>query len=299
MVRNRSRRWFGGAPGCILACAGGEVAQTLDLREQRNDAQLPWPLAAGDKIVFSVQAVDYYDLGEQPNLGQSDQFALDIVTPQELLVRLEARELNLKRRFEQTISELSDSRDSLLRLQASLIDPNSTHDSDQKSAADAATSDTTSRDSSLRRLRVQRAQQDGAKAQQEVQGVAASFADIRDELVNNRVDTPERRSRLQDQIITPLEVIVADDFTRWLDQLTQLEQRVDTVGPQSVQDIELVVRQTNELILALQQVLENMLELETFNELLDLVRSILNDQDALLEETKEERKRQERALLEE
>ena len=158
--------------------------------------------------------------------------------------------------------------------------------------------ESTTRERSLRRLRVQRAQQQGTKSQQEVQGVAASFAEIRDELVNNRVDTPQRQERLQGQIISPLEVIVADDFQRWLDQLAQLESQLDAVGPESLQATALAVEQTNELILALQQVLEGMLELETFNELLDLVRSVLDEQEGLLQKTKDEQKRQARALLE-
>jgi hypothetical protein len=277
----------------------GAVEQTLDLRQQRNDEQLPWELQPGDKLVLSVQASDFYDLADTPHIGQSDPVPLDVVTPQELLALLEARELNLKRRFEQTITEMVDTRDSLLRLKASLLNLQSPGQPDQRPPESSdSEQDDLSRDSSLRRLRVQRAQQQGAKDQQEVQGVAASFVDIRDELINNRVDSPERRQRLQDQIIRPLEVIVADNFTRWLDQLTQLEQRVEVAGPEALEQTDRVIQQTNDLILALQNVLENMLELETFNELLDLVRSILSEQEALLEKTKEEQKRQARALLE-
>jgi hypothetical protein len=306
--------------------SGGAVNETLDLRQQRNEGHLPWPLEPGDKVVLSVQANDYFNLDDTPHLGQSDQFPLDVVTPQELLALLEARELNLKRRFEQTISELTDTRDSLLRLQASLVEAQqregSAEASDESRGADNAAQpqseprtgdddrapaenggdesiDNESRDSSLRRLRVQRAQQDGTKAQQEVQGVAASFADIRDELSNNRVDTPERSERLQNQIIRPLEVIVADDFTRWLDQLALLDGYVGRGESDAVEHTAQVVEQTNDLIAALQEVLENMLELETYNELLDLVRSILAQQEALLEKTQAERESQDRAVLDE
>jgi hypothetical protein len=303
---------------------GGNVNTPLDLRRQRNEGQLPWPIEPGDKVVLSVQATDYFDLGDTPHVGQSDQFALDVVTPPELLALLEARELNLKRRFEQTITELMDTRDSLLRLQANLVEAEATSRApdepdegetssgepreDERIGRDAdepadgngdQPNDDNSRDSSLRRLRVQRARQEGTKSQQEVQGVAASFADIRDELVNNRVDTPERRDRLQEQIIRPLEVIVADDFTRWLDRLTLLESQISGGGVQAIEQTIQVVEQTNELIATLQGVLENMLELETYNELLDLVRSILGQQDNLLERTQAERKRQDRAVLEE
>ena len=39
-------------------------------------------------------------------------------------------------------------------------------------------------------------------------------------------------------------------------------------------------------------VLENMMELEGYNELLDLVRSLIADQERLIEQTKSEQKRQ-------
>ena len=44
-------------------------------------------------------------------------------------------------------------------------------------------------------------------------------------------------------------------------------------------------------------VLQNMLELETYNELLDIVRSIIDDQRTLIEETKKQQKKQVLELL--
>ena len=65
-------------------------------------------------------------------------------------------------------------------------------------------------------------------------------------------------------------------------------------GPAAVEQTAQVIQQTDELIAALRTVLENMLELETYNELLDLVRSILNQQQELLDKTETEQKRQAR-----
>lgn len=304
--------------------------QTLDLRQVRQSDD-GWQVEPGDKLVLSVRATDECDLGEKKQEGQSDPWPLDVVSPDELLALLEARELNLKRRFEQILVEMTDTRDSLLRLQASLnqlhseSDPNhdapvddakSSATAQGKSAADEAEASDPEDDSNsspptgetdsaatdanqasvLRILRVQRAQQQGAKSQQEVAGVASAFADIREELINNRVDTPERRDRLQRDIIQPLDLIASDQFARWQEQLKQLESRIDQPDADELSTVTL--QQTNELIYALQQVLEKMLELETYNELVDLVRSIVDEQNQLLEKTKEERKRQARALLE-
>jgi hypothetical protein len=292
--------------------AGGEVDETLDLRRQQAAATDAWQLAAGEKLVLSVRASDHFDLTDQPHEGQSDDVPLDVVTPDELLALLEARELSLKRRFEQTLAELIETRDSLLKLQAEL-EPTTETDTTSTSADDSAkeqpptgdasepvtdATDDADRLSTLRRLRVQRAQQQAAKSEQEVAGVAASFAQIRDELINNRVDTPERKDRLQTKIVAPLEAIVGGQYPGWLAVLGQLEHDLDMTSA-ALPLTRSAVQQTNELILALQEVLDNMLELETFNELLDLVRSIIQEQDEIRKDTDEVRKQQARRLLEE
>jgi hypothetical protein len=300
----------------------GEVDTALDLRRQRAEVSDEWTLSPGEKVIFRVRASDYYDLDAEPHIGQSDEVTLDVVTPDELLALLEARELGLKRRFEQTLSELEETRDSLLRLQAVLAPPASSEqaDGDQETQAEGDAEnagsdqtasgdtggtrdgqDTASGDSvqqaTLLRLRAQRAQQQAVKSQQEVDGVAGAFAEIREELTNNRVDTPQRNERLQDQIVTPLRLIVADQFPRWIDQLALLEQQLEdsTQGPVQARE---AVRQNNELILALQEVLQKMIELETYNELVELVRSIIAEQEAIETATEAAQKDEARSLLE-
>jgi hypothetical protein len=144
---------------------------------------------------------------------------------------------------------------------------------------------------------VQRARQQGEKSEQEVVGVAASFSDIREELINNRVDTEERKIRLQSQIVEPLERIASDQFPSWQATLQQLENQME----KQQQDLELsrrAIRQTDEILLEMQRVLEKMIELESYNELVDLVRSVLQEQEELLEKTRRERAEQTRSLLE-
>ena len=51
------------------------------------------------------------------------------------------------------------------------------------------------------------------------------------------------------------------------------------------------------MLLKLDEVLQRMLELETYNELIELVRDLIGEQDDLLEKTKEERKQQVLDLL--
>lgn len=291
----------------------GDVDSALDLRRQRAERGDDWRLEPGAKILFRVRASDFYDLESEPHIGQGEEVPLDVVKPDELLALLEARELGLKRRFEQTLTELEETRDSLLRLQAMLDRAPTTDggtspgsdaderpgqtDADGESASGSSEDPSSVQQSTLRRLRVQRAQQQAAKSQQEVDGVAGAFADIRAELINNRVDTPQRNERLQDQIVTPLRLIVADQFPRWVDQLASLEQQLDD-SSQALPMAREAVRQNNELILALQEVLEKMIELETYNELVDLVRSIIAEQESIQSATEEAGKKEARSLLE-
>jgi len=58
------------------------------------------------------------------------------------------------------------------------------------------------------RLRIERASQNSQKNAEETAGIAVSFDGIREELVNNRVDTEELRVRLKDQIADPLHSMV-------------------------------------------------------------------------------------------
>ena len=52
------------------------------------------------------------------------------------------------------------------------------------------------------------------------------------------------------------------------------------------------VNTAEQVILQLNAILEKMLDLETYNEVLDLVRQLMDDQSALTDDTKEERKKQ-------
>ncbi len=271
----------------------GQVEAVLDLQQLRDDPQNPVELEPGQQVALLIRASDFCDLKDSPQIGESDVFSLDVVTADELLAMLEARELNLKRRFEQTIAEMLETRDSLLRIQAD-FEPQPEPSPQEPGEEPEASAE---RQWSVRLLRVQRARQQGEKSQQEVVGVAASFSDIREELINNRVDTEERKIRLQDQIVEPLERIAADQFPSWQATLQQLENQME----KQQGDLELsrqAVRQTDEILLEMQRVLEKMIELESYNELVDLVRSVLQEQEELLEKTRQERAEQTRSLLE-
>ena len=291
-----------------IELAGSDVAVPIDFRQLRRDGS-DLLLTAGDKLRFSVKSEDRYDLGESPNLGISDAYQLDVVTPEQLLAMLETRELGLRQRFEQIIHEMRELRDSLLRIRSAGSEfAGVTAESIESSeAAEQGSEEEIERSWSLRRLRGQRAILQGQKSGQETLGVAAAFRDIQEQLVNNRVDSEDRRERLEQRVAIPLEEIGAVQFPELDVQLVALVATMDAnqqaakllkpENPETVEAADAALLQATAILLNMDSVLQNMLELEGYNELLDLVRSLIADQERLIDRTKKEQKRQVLELL--
>ena len=125
--------------------------------------------------------------------------------------------------------------------------------------------------------------------------MAAGFLDIREELINNRLDTEDRKHRLKEQIADPLHQTCAEQFPRLDERLTALE----NVLRQAAADLapaaplaDQAVDQANLVLSELEAVLARMQDLETYNELLEIVRQLLRDHQKLMERTQQERRRQ-------
>ena len=224
--------------------------------------------------------------------------------PSQLLALLEARELGLRKRLEQVIDESRETRDSLARVETRPLGPATAEDPTGEETDDdvvervASGQDVTQQDRAraLRLLRVQRAKQQVDRSAAEVLGIAMSFEDIRLELINNRVDSAERQNRIERDIASPLRRLAEQEITQLSERLKRLEQQL--ANPQQAEVLKrAAIEELDQVILALERVLEKMLDLETFSELIDLVNSLIRDQEALLEQTKKERKKRALELL--
>ena len=280
----------------------GEVDARLDFRSLRSEEN-GITLKPQDKIAVTIAADDRCDLFDAASVGTGDRYQLDVVTPDELLAMLERRELGLRRRFEQIIEELSEMRDSVSRVKREADAQRGVAPEDDQPKTDGAADtpaggdgEDPNREQSLRLLRTQRAKIQSQKSQQEIIGVAASFDDIREELVNNRVDSEDRKSRLKEQIADPLKLVVETMFGELDQRLETLEQNLDDPAA-SDRAVDLAAQQADDILLELDKILQKMLELETFNELIGIVRSLLEDQKELADKTKKERASQARDLL--
>jgi hypothetical protein len=279
----------------------GEATLVMDLRDLIAEGRLPelTPVTSstsnntGDAIQVIGEVTDRYNLNGT-HLTRSDVFRLQIVTPEKLLALLERRELALRSRLEQTIDETRGLRDTLNLLGRSMESSpeqsgdNKTDDGGIDDRADEASDQT--RVIQVRRLRVQQSGLQATKTAEELSGIAESLDDILLEMVNNRVDSVDRRQRIGTGVRDPLRQIVDDPLTRLQEQITEIE-RVVADPDQANQATRDAVQTAEEVLLRLTAVLEKMLDLESYNEILDLVRGLIADQESLLEETKNERKR--------
>ena len=285
----------------ITLVEGDQLQSPLDFREQRA-ADGRAELKPGEKINLSVRANDNYDLQGDPNIGSSSQFTLDVVTPTELLAGLERRELSLRQRYELIIAEVQGMRDSLqLVLESATQVENTSSGSASAEPEDddgnqLSPEEKKLREESLRLLRTQRAIVQSQKSTQESLGIAVSFDDIRLQLMNNRVDTEDHKNRLLQKISDPLRLICEVDFPALDTELIQLEVVIGGRTSQ-IDQAALALDRADVVLLKMTVVLDNMLELETYNELIDLIRSLIDDQEQISEKTQQERKKQVLDLL--
>ena len=267
------------------ASPGGRDA--IDVEEAFEVRDLD--LKAGQKVLFGGQARDAFHLveGDQPHTASSERFQLDVVSPESLRATLESRELNLRQRYETIISEVTETRDSLGATSPAEETPATKADKPEPAEAGGP---------SLSRLRIERARQNAEKNAQETLGVATAFDEIREELINNRVDTEELKIRLKDQIADPLRVIGEPMFSAWDGRLKALHEQLDTPAAEAARG--LAVAQADAILVEMARVRDKMLELESFNEAIEMLRSIIDSEKTLQEQVRERQKRKVRDLLE-
>ena len=127
----------------------------------------------------------------------------------------------------------------------------------------------------------------------ETAGVETSFADIREELVNNAADTPLLLERLDGKILGPLRRINTKDFPNADSSLglfkLALEKNTDPTG-----SMDEATDTLDSMIEKMELILTEMRELAKFHEVVEQLKANIKAQQDLLEETK--RKRKENAI---
>ena len=245
----------------------------------------PLQLQPGQTLSLQVQARDFCDLRDMPTYGEGAKYSLKIVTESQLRAELESREKILRRRMETIFSEAQRMEDSLARLDSGPADTDSL-------SGDSAID----RRDSIRMVRIESALESADRMRHETANVALEFERILTELRNNRVAfLNELEQRIGGRIIDPLRRIASESFPE-LEQSLQLV-RGKIIDADSFSTPLAAARGDVRLILQqMQQVLENMLKLQRFNEVLADLRKIIDAQQRVSQQTLEQRKRLEQQL---
>jgi hypothetical protein len=251
------------------------------------------------KLHWTVQAADECALESGANVGTSQRYVLDVVTPEQLRAMLEARELGLRRRFETILEELTGTRELLATL-----DPAPKSDAPAEKPAEPAVEpgdsplDGAARsDARALEVHAERVVQNTERSAHETLQVAIAFDEIREEMINNRVDTEELKTRLKDGVADPLKRIVEERFAKLAEKLKQLTERLADPQAAALAKAESLA-ELDAILVEMRSVLDKMLELETFNEVLDMLRQIIDAQEKVNAETKQKQKQKLRDLTE-
>ena len=226
----------------------------------------PLQLAVGRTIQVSVRAADACTIGAGANVGASDVWSLDVVAPETLVAMLEAREIILRRRYESCVADLTQARDAFAAPPAA--EPAAGGGDDDRGRRAGGLGEAT------------------ARAAGETAELAEAFRDIRLEFDNNQLLTPELETRLVAQIAEPLAAIAARDLPALA---TACRGRA---GRQEL------LRKADEVLARMRAVLDKMMELESFNEVVELLRGMIRTQEQIRAETLEQQKRRAREALE-
>ncbi len=278
----------------------GNILSEIDL-VQLAERQII-SIAPGMTLGLVVSAQDHFDLGEQTHVGRGQPQQLAVVTQDALLIILDRQELELRKRLELIDLELEQVRDVLQVLASSRAADDETASARHSALRqlglvtmqDAPAQDDPARgDASgqLRRMAMLRAQQSvlqSDKSQQELLGVATRVDNLRMQLVNNRIDSYDRQDRLQTKVREPLLELLAGDYELFRDALSELQ--TATMSGDGVEQAQSAVGALDRVLIALEAIQANMLDIESFNEIIDLVRGLLDDQDELLQDAQERQK---------
>ena len=251
----------------------------------------PLALTLGAALSVQLAARDGCTLGGGPNEGKSDAWSLDVVTPEALMAMLEAREILLRRRFESVVSDLALARE---RLAAGLggnaaVEGRAAGETGERDGAgsDDGESRAAASEADGWALESGRLAESASRAAGETGEIARDFLAIRGELDNNRMLTEELEGRLVGQIATPLSAIAAGD----------LPGLAAAVRAAPASEREAIVARADMVLARMRAVLDKMMELESYNEVIELLRGVIRTQEEIRSETlRRQRQRAKEAL---
>ncbi|MDW8077354.1 MAG: hypothetical protein RMJ16_00545 [Thermoguttaceae bacterium] len=280
----------------------------------------------GMRCQLRVVAFDRCTLPGGPNQGESPLWTFDVISADELRLRLEKREILLRQQLEQVVTELSELRTQIRKLfgnpsaegekvPAADKSPQLTEGRSTSASGESPTSHTPSQGAESREETIARAIRRVLtlleKSRNDVLAIHGGVLQIRDEIVNNRLEAASWTERLETRVIPPLAEAARRPLQDGLAALRKLEAALEVpaavaggAGKQVVlsekdsgQWIAQVGDQIDEAISLLLAAQQAMLELEDFRRVVEMLREIVDAQAGLRDATREEHRRRLRELL--
>ncbi|MGE3314681.1 MAG: hypothetical protein AB7O26_06145 [Planctomycetaceae bacterium] len=250
---------------------------------------LPLDLAIGHKLTLTVAAQDGDNL-TGPHTSRGEQYTFQIVSDEELLSLLYARELNLRRRFEQIITEIEQTQKDLIlhrtrveegrKLKGSPAEPGTEKDRDMQ-IRELDTAVAVCAERSLHQIR---------KNAGENAAIEDSFKAILEELVNNSVHTRQMVDRIEGLIVRPLNSINQSDFPS-ADQTLGLFKLANEKGDNPIPRIDASAEALGTMLAHMRAVLAEMEDLVKFHEAVQRLKRIIDDEEKIEEDTQDLRKK--------
>ena len=256
-------------------------------------------LATGQRLTLAVRAADLCTFGNGPNIGSGESWQLDVVSEDELVTRLEARELLVKQRFEAIVEEMTETRNLLLKMdftppekavsaapkaKSAGAEPGERAEELPKFSADEL---------NKRRLeRTLQALQNCRKNALETADVAAAIEEIRLQLDNNQANNETRKKRIENQVLQPLHYIVESMFPAAGTASGGLAggRRRSSAGPGRRDAAQ---KQADQILAKMRDVLDHMMKTEDFNiNVVQRLKKIIERQKELTRRTEKSRTRE-------
>ncbi|MCL2004716.1 MAG: hypothetical protein FWG73_01000 [Planctomycetaceae bacterium] len=277
---------------------------------------LPTGAVPGDKLLLYIEASDAFDLDDSTGqTGTSQRWLLEIVTPEQLKTLLETREITLRQRFEIVMGEVERTQAILQDFaleplptqiqQAEALLLESHENESEESLAQRRREleerrqrilDTINIDQAeLGRFHISRMLRDTHKEVYDLTNIVESFRLIRAEMINNRIFTEDERRRIDLEIMQPIQSLMNMDFAdidRSLGILEGLLLQSEAANrPLALEERRRILGMFAELLQKMSAIRDRMASMESFHEVLELLRSIIRQQQILRNETVEERNR--------
>lgn len=228
----------------------------------RFESSVTWPVAAaapvtGERLSLQARASDF-DTVSGPNLSQTPETTLRVVTREELMTELARREQEYRMDFERLIDAQERLRGQLLTIIGRASKPQEL----EKIPADLAP--------------IERRQRNIASS---VNVIRQQFEQILMELRVNQLATNEAEQRLGKKIVEPLSQLAKRDLVTAADTIRQWSRSLKAETASMIDPQQVSVNAQ------MRKILENMIQWEGYQEVISLLRDIIRLQNDLSEET--------------